>query len=71
MGGGEARVGADQGLADDSAGHRLEDRRVPSWAGDPQDGWRRVLGGVRDFRDIEVPLLRSVEELIDFVTAVE
>lgn len=39
--------------------------------GTPQDGWRRVLSGVRDFRDIEVPLLRSVEELIDFVTATE
>ena len=35
--------------------------------GTPQDGWRRVLSGVRDFRDLEVPLLRSVEELIDFV----
>ncbi|MFT4199388.1 DUF3097 domain-containing protein [Gordonia sp. (in: high G+C Gram-positive bacteria)] len=37
--------------------------------GSPSDGWRRVLAGVRDYRDIEVPLLRSVEELIDFVTA--
>ncbi len=36
--------------------------------GAPGDGWRRVLAGVRDFRDIEVPLLRAVEELIDFVT---
>ncbi|HQV18889.1 MAG TPA: DUF3097 family protein, partial [Gordonia sp. (in: high G+C Gram-positive bacteria)] len=39
--------------------------------GTPQDGWRRVLAGVKDFRDLEVPILRSVEELIDFVTAVE
>ncbi|MFT4128385.1 MAG: DUF3097 domain-containing protein [Gordonia sp. (in: high G+C Gram-positive bacteria)] len=37
--------------------------------GSPQDGWRRVLAGVSSFRDLEVPLLRSVEELIDFVTA--
>lgn len=37
--------------------------------GTPQDGWRRVLAGVGDFRDLEVDLLRSVEELIDFVTA--
>ncbi|MGC5259104.1 DUF3097 domain-containing protein [Gordonia sp. DT218] len=37
--------------------------------GTPQDGWRRVLAGARDFRDLEVDLLRSVEELIDFVTA--
>ena len=36
--------------------------------GTPQDGWRRVLAGVSSFRDLEVPLLRSVEELIDFVT---
>ncbi|GED97822.1 DUF3097 domain-containing protein [Gordonia crocea] len=36
--------------------------------GAPTDGWRRVLSGVRDYRDIEVPLLRAVEELIDFVT---
>ncbi|WVT89947.1 DUF3097 domain-containing protein [Gordonia sp. w5E2] len=36
--------------------------------GTPQDGWRRVLAGVNNFRDLEVPLLRSVEELIDFVT---
>ena len=37
--------------------------------GAPRDGWRRVLSGVSDYRDIEVPLLRAVEELIDFVTA--
>ncbi len=37
--------------------------------GSPRDGWRRVLDAVDDFRDLEVPLLRSVEELIDFVTA--
>ncbi|MGB3303109.1 DUF3097 domain-containing protein [Gordonia sp. (in: high G+C Gram-positive bacteria)] len=36
--------------------------------GTPRDGWRRVLAGVSNFRDLEVPLLRSVEELIDFVT---
>ncbi|WOC14129.1 DUF3097 domain-containing protein [Gordonia sp. MP11Mi] len=36
--------------------------------GTPRDGWRRVLAGVSSFRDLEVPLLRSVEELIDFVT---
>ncbi|MCH5642841.1 MULTISPECIES: DUF3097 domain-containing protein [unclassified Gordonia (in: high G+C Gram-positive bacteria)] len=37
--------------------------------GDPRDGWRRVLAGVRDYRDLETDLLRSVEELLDFVTA--
>ena len=36
--------------------------------GTPQDGWRRVLGAVSSFRDLEVPLIRSVEELLDFVT---
>ena len=39
--------------------------------GTPQEGWRRVLAGVDSFRDLEVPLLRSVEELIDFVTEPE
>ncbi|MCW2601869.1 MAG: hypothetical protein JWN61_4 [Pseudonocardiales bacterium] len=35
---------------------------------DPREMWRRVLAGVRSYADLEVPLLRSVEELIDFVT---
>jgi hypothetical protein len=38
-------------------------------AADPQDMWRRVLAGVDSYADVEVPLLRAVEELIDFVTA--
>jgi hypothetical protein len=38
------------------------------WA-DPRDGWRRVLAAVDSYADLEVPLLRAVEELIDFVTA--
>jgi len=36
--------------------------------GDPTDGWRRVLAGVKGFRDLETPLLGAVERLIDFVT---
>ncbi len=36
--------------------------------GDPRDFWRRVLGSVDSYADVEVPLLRAVEELIDFVT---
>jgi DUF3097 family protein len=36
---------------------------------DPREMWRRVLGSVNSFADVEVPLLRAVEELIDFVTA--
>jgi hypothetical protein len=36
---------------------------------DPAAMWRRVLAGVDGYGDVEVPLLRAVEELIDFVTA--
>ncbi len=36
---------------------------------EPHEMWRRVLAGVRGYSDVEVPLLRAVEELIDFVTA--
>jgi hypothetical protein len=36
---------------------------------EPRDMWRRVLASVDGFADVEVPLLRAVEELIDFVTA--
>jgi hypothetical protein len=31
-------------------------------------GWRRILGGVRSYADLEPELLGRVEELIDFVT---
>jgi Protein of unknown function (DUF3097) len=34
----------------------------------PQDAWRRVLAGVRSYRDLETPLIGAVERLIDFVT---
>jgi hypothetical protein len=37
--------------------------------GGPQAMWRRVLRAVNSYADLEVPLLRAVEELIDFVTA--
>jgi len=37
-------------------------------AGEPREMWRRVLAGVDSYADVEVPLLRAVEELIDFVT---
>jgi hypothetical protein len=36
--------------------------------GEPWEGWRRVLAGVDSYADLEVPLLRAVEHLIDFVT---
>jgi DUF3097, C-terminal domain/DUF3097, N-terminal domain len=35
---------------------------------DAREMWRRVLAGVDSYADVEVPLLRAVEELIDFVT---
>lgn len=35
---------------------------------DPREMWRKVLAGVDSYADVEVPLLRAVEELIDFVT---
>jgi hypothetical protein len=35
---------------------------------DPQQMWRQVLASVSSYADVEVPLLRAVEELIDFVT---
>ncbi len=36
--------------------------------GEPWEGWKRVLAAVDSWTDIEVPLLRSMEMLIDFVT---
>jgi len=36
--------------------------------GEPGAMWRRILGSVRTWRDLEAPFVRAVEELIDFVT---
>ena len=36
--------------------------------GETWQGWKRVLAGVDSYTDLEVPILRSVEMLIDFVT---
>ena len=41
--------------------------RALGWP-DPREGWRRVLAAVDSYADLEVPLLRAVEELVDFVT---
>jgi hypothetical protein len=38
---------------------------------EPRELWRRVLASVDSYADVEVPLLRAVEELIDFVTVPE
>ncbi|MGI5244230.1 DUF3097 domain-containing protein [Dactylosporangium sp. CA-139066] len=35
---------------------------------DPSDMWRRILSSVSSFRDVETPLINSMERLIDFVT---
>lgn len=46
-------------------------RRLGWPAGDQADvaaAWKRILGTVRDYRDLEPSLLGRVEELIDFVT---
>src|SRR4051794_3266775 len=36
---------------------------------EPADMWRRILASVSSFRDVETPLINSMERLIDFVTA--
>jgi len=36
---------------------------------EPRELWRRIRASVRDWTDLEQPLVRAVEELIDFVTA--
>ena len=41
------------------------------WDGSTGAAWRRLLGAVHTYTDLEPGLLRSVEELIDFVTAPE
>jgi hypothetical protein len=39
------------------------------WHVEPHVAWRRILGSVRGWTDLEPELLGRVEELIDFVTA--
>lgn len=41
------------------------------WPGNTGAAWRRILGSVRSYADLEPELLGRVEELIDFVTAKE
>jgi Protein of unknown function (DUF3097) len=36
---------------------------------DPRAFWHQILASVRSWKDLEQPLVRAVEELIDFVTA--
>jgi hypothetical protein len=35
---------------------------------EPYDMWRRILGSVNSYKDVETPLINSMERLIDFVT---
>ncbi|MFC4059450.1 DUF3097 domain-containing protein [Planomonospora corallina] len=41
------------------------------WDLAPGDAWRRILGAVTTYADLEPELLGRVEELIDFVTAAD
>ncbi|MEW2454516.1 DUF3097 domain-containing protein [Streptomyces albus] len=43
--------------------------RALGWEPNTGAAWRRILGGVRTYKDLEPALLGRVEELIDFVTA--
>ncbi len=43
--------------------------RAIGWPPDTAAGWRRILGSVKSFADLEPSFLGRVEELIDFVTA--
>ncbi len=38
-------------------------------SGDPGVFWKRLLGRVEGFKDLEVPMVGAVEQMIDFVTA--
>jgi hypothetical protein len=35
---------------------------------EPADMWRRILASVHSYKDVETPLINSMERLIDFVT---
>jgi len=56
-------------LAQGAAGTAVEGRRLrDAGVGDPTDRWRRVLGAVSSYADLETPLLGAVERLIDWMT---
>jgi hypothetical protein len=38
---------------------------------EPADMWRRILKSVNSYKDVETPLINSMERLIDFVTVLE
>jgi hypothetical protein len=37
---------------------------------EPADMWRRILSSVSSYKDVETPLINSMERLIDFVTEI-
>ena len=39
------------------------------WPADTSVAWKRILGSVRTYADLEPSLIGRVEELIDFITA--
>ena len=39
------------------------------WPDDPRSAWRRILGSVTKYTDLETSLIARVEELLDFVTS--
>ncbi len=43
--------------------------RALGWTEQPPAAWRRILGSVTTYADLEPAFLGRVEELIDFVTA--
>ena len=38
---------------------------------EPADMWRRILSSVSSYKDVETPLINSMERLIDFVTVLD
>ena len=72
---GPERLGFRRGRS--SPGARLEARHLEElgWPhatqADIARAWKRILGTVRTYADLEPALLGRVEELIDFVTTVE
>src|SRR2546421_2569345 len=41
---------------------------APLGVAEPAEMWRRILATVRGYKDVETPLVNSIERLIDFVT---
>jgi len=39
------------------------------WPDDTRQAWRRIVGAVTRYTDLETSIIARVEELIDFVTA--